>query len=121
MSSPQVGRNGWGSIEVEGIGSLRDAKLWPGGGRAWDWDETGTRHRPGIQTSDVEELLAHDPEVVVLSRGRQRRLRVRADTLELLEARGVEVVNEETSAAIDAYNRFAAAGRRVAALIHTTC
>jgi hypothetical protein len=121
MSSPLVGCNGWGEIEVDGLGSLRDAKLWPGGGRAWDWNETGTRHRPGIQPSDVAELLEHDPEVVVLSRGRQRRLRVCAETMALLDARGIEVVNEETSAAIDAYNRFATSGRRVAALIHTTC
>ena len=121
MSSPRVGRNSWGKIEVDGLGELRDAKLWPGGGRAWDWNETGTKHRPGIQPADVAELLEHDPEVIVLSRGRQRRLRACPETVALLEARDVEIVSEETAAAIDAYNRFAASGRRVAALIHTTC
>ena len=121
MSSPRIGRHGWGEIDVDGLGSLRDAKLWPGGGRAWDWNETGTRHRPGIQPADVAELLEHNPEVVVLSRGRQRKLHACPETLALLEARGVEIVREETAAAIDAYNRFAASGRRVAALIHTTC
>jgi hypothetical protein len=116
-----VQRHGWGHIEVEGIGELRDAKLWPGGGRAWDWNETGTRHRPGIQPADVAELLAHEPEVVVLSRGRQRRLQTCAETLTLLEERNVECVREETSAAIDEYNRLVTEGARVAALLHTTC
>jgi len=119
--SPQVGRNSWGWIEVEGIGELRDAKLWPGGGRGWDWNETGTRHRPGIQPADVEELLGHDPEVVVLSRGRELRLRTKPETLALLQERGIEVVSEETGNAIERYNALVAEGRRVAALLHTTC
>src|SRR5947199_54297 len=72
--SPRVHDEGWGFVEVEGVGRLRDAKLWPGGGRAWDWNETGTHHRPGIQPADVAELLEHGPDVVVLSRGRALRL-----------------------------------------------
>ncbi len=103
------------------MGSLRDAKLWPGGGRAWDWNETGTRHRPGIQPGDVHELLEHDPAIVVLSRGRELRLETCRETIDLLEERGVQIVLDETEAAIAAYNRLAAAGERVAALFHTTC
>lgn len=119
--SPEVGANGWGHLEVEGLGRLRDAKLWPGGGRAWDWNETGTRHHPGIQPADVEELLQHDPEVVVLSRGRQLRLETCPETISELEARQVRVLQDETGSAIEEYNRLAAGGRRVAALLHTTC
>lgn len=119
--SPPVGANGWGYVEAHGVGRVRDAKLWPGGGRAWDWNETGTRHQPGIQPADVTELLDHGAEVVVLSRGRQCRLEVSPETVELLEEAKVEVAHEETGAAIDAYNRLAAGGRRVAALLHTTC
>ena len=66
-------------------------------------------------------LLEHAPEVVVLSRGRQRRLETCAETLALLETRHVEVVREETGAAIDEYNRLVTEGRRVVALFHTTC
>jgi hypothetical protein len=119
--SPQVVRHSWGEIEVEGIGALRDAKLWPGGGRGWDWNETGTRHKPGIQPADVAELLEHEPDVVVLSRGRQCRLETGRDTIKLLKKRDVELVRDETAAAIDAYNRMAAEGRRVAGLFHSTC
>lgn len=116
-----MGANGWGHVEVEGIGRLRDAKLWPGGGRAWDWNETGTQHNPGIQPADIEELLEHDPEVVVLSRGRQCRLVTCPETFSQLEARHLEVVQDETGAAIERYNRLVADGKRVAALLHTTC
>ena len=46
----------------------KDAKLFPGGSREWNWRETGTEHVPGIQPADVQELLDHGAKVVVLSR-----------------------------------------------------
>jgi hypothetical protein len=58
-------------MEVEEIGQGKDFKLYPGGGRKWDWRETGTQHVPGIQPSDVQELLDHGATVVVLTRGMQ--------------------------------------------------
>jgi hypothetical protein len=119
--SPQVGENSWGHIEVVGIGRFRDVKLWPGGAREWDWDETGTRHDPGIQPADVDELLTFAPEVVVLSRGRELRLMTRAETIEVLQQREIDLVHAETSEAIARYNELAGQGRRVAALLHSTC
>ena len=119
--SPRVTDDGWGFVEVERVGRLRDAKLWPGGGRAWDWTETGTHHRPGIQPADLADLLEHRPAVVVLSWGRELRLETTAEALALLDEHGVETLQAETGAAIDAYNRLVEEGRPVAALLHTTC
>jgi hypothetical protein len=121
QQSPIIGDHGWGEIEVRELGQFRDVKLWPGGGREWDWNETGTRHEPGIQPGDVEELLAADADVVVLSRGRELRLQTSEATLQLLQASDITIVQEETSVAIAEYNRLAQSGRCVAALIHTTC
>jgi hypothetical protein len=113
--------DGWGFVEIEGLGRFRDVKLWPGGGQAWDWRETGTDHRPGILPADVTELLDHEPDLVILGCGRYGRLGVSPVALSLLEARGVSVVREKTDAAMATYNRLAADGRRVAGLFHTTC
>ena len=41
--SPRVLTNSWGHLDVEGLGELEDAKLWPGGGRERDWTETAAR------------------------------------------------------------------------------
>lgn len=107
-------------MEVERLGTGRDFKLYPGGGRAWNWRETGTDHDPGIQPSDVQELLDHGARVVVLSRGMQLRLRTCPETLQMLKDRGIMVHVEETRAAVDLYNRLAATGP-VGGLFHSTC
>jgi hypothetical protein len=67
--SPRILAISWGYMQVDGLGAGKDFKLYPGGGRDWDWAETGTRHSPGIQPADVEELLAHGATAVVLSQG----------------------------------------------------
>ena len=63
--SPRIVRISWGRMEVERLGAGKDFKLYPGGGRAWDWAETGTMHSPGIQPADVEDLLARGATTVV--------------------------------------------------------
>ena len=103
------------------MGEAKDFKLWPGGGRPWDWNETGTRHDPGIQPADVEELLEHGSRVVVLSRGQELQLRASEDTLNVLKARGIEVRVEETVAAVKLYNDLAEQGVPVGGLFHSTC
>ena len=118
---PRVLSHTWGELVIDGLGKHGDAKLWPGGGREWDWTETGTHHQPGIQPADVAELLTHKPEIVVLSRGRELRLEACPETLSLLRSHGYEVIFEETSVAISNYNDLVADNRRVAALIHSTC
>lgn len=112
----------WGHLDIEGYDApFKDAKLYPGGARGWDWNETGTRHSPGIQPADVEELLDHGATVVVLSKGVHKRLGVCRETLDMLEARGVQVYVLQTEQAIQRYNELAASNHAVGALIHSTC
>lgn len=118
--SPLITSISWGRTEVEGFGRFKDVKLWPGGGRAWDWAETNTSHRPGIQPGDVAELLVHGCEVIVLSRGMVGALGVCPETLELLRERGIEVHMERTETAVALYNRLAGS-RPVGGLFHSTC
>lgn len=119
--SPKITDSSWGRLEVEGAdGGYKDAKLYPGGSREWDWRETGTSHVPGVQAADVEELVEHGAEVVVLSRGRVRALQVPDETLVWLRERGVEAEVHGTGEAIERYNELAEE-RPVGALIHSTC
>ena len=67
--SPRIDHIEWGVMRIEGLAEGKDFKLYPGGGRPWDWSETNTRHTPGIQPADVQELIDAGSRVVVLSRG----------------------------------------------------
>ncbi len=118
--SPRILEISWGHIEVEGLGAGKDFKLYPGGGREWDWTETGTRHRPGIQPADVEELLARGASTVVLSQGMDRRLQIDPATLKYLEQRSIAVHVAETRQAVEIYNKLAE-DVPVAGLFHSTC
>ncbi len=118
--APRITHLAWGRIETEDGACFKDAKLFPGGGREWDWRETGTHHVPGIQPADVSELLDHGIDTVVLSQGHWRRLRIGSGTLDLLRDSGVEVRVDETEAAAKIYNDLRRS-RRVGGLFHSTC
>ncbi|MFO7768008.1 MAG: MTH938/NDUFAF3 family protein [bacterium] len=119
--SPRIEEISWGSIEVEGASkSFKDAKLYPGGAREWDWSETGTDHTPGIQPADVEELLEEGAEAVVLSQGMNRRLKVEPETLRMLEEKGIEVHVLATEEAVERYNALREE-IPVGGLFHSTC
>jgi hypothetical protein len=87
--------------------------------RAWDWNEHGTDHRPGIQAEDARELIDHGAKVVILTRGRQGALNVPEETVNAISSHGVEVRVLGTDEAIAEYNRLAET-EPVGALIHST-
>jgi len=120
-SSPRIMHVKWGHIEVEGADrSFKDVKVYPGGCRTWNWNETGTSHNPGIQLADVEELVEHGAEAVVLSKGMLKRLQVQQKTLDWLDERGIEYQVLPTEEAVEAYNKWADE-RPVGGLFHSTC
>jgi hypothetical protein len=110
----------WGQI-VDARGRVyKDARLFPGGVEEWDWGKTGTRHDPGIQTSDLADLLTAKPDVVILSRGIDLVLQVPQATIDFARAHAPTVLVLQSEAAVEEYNRRIA-GERVVALIHSTC
>lgn len=114
----------WGRMEVTANGQnyeFKDCKVWPGGAKEWDWNLTGTRHQPGIQPADIEEILAQGVEVMVLSRGMQLMLYTCPETEALLHSRGIAYHIEETKAAVALFNELMGQGKRVGGIFHSTC
>ncbi len=118
--SPKITKLSWGKIEIDGKQVFKDVKLFPGGCREWNWQETGTEHSPGIQYSDVQELLDNSAETVILSRGVLGRLKVQKEVVEKLESNGFTVHVLKTKEAVKLYNELLKT-EKVGALIHTTC
>ena len=118
---PKILDLSWGRMEVEGLCVGKDFKLFPGGGRLWDWSLSGTQHEPGIQPDDVEELLIYGATTVVLSQGMEQRLQVPEATIASLQARGIVVHVAETKEAVRLYNKFVEEETSVGGLFHSTC
>lgn len=118
--SPKIISFSWGMLKTSDGNTYKDAKLFPGGSTGWDWNETGTRHVPGIQPSDVQSLLDNDCEIIILSKGVNERLQTCKETEELLRDKNIDYRILQTEEAITTYNQLTDS-HRVGALIHSTC
>lgn len=121
LPSPLITHLSWGRMTVDGIGHGKDFKLWPGGGRAWDWNETNTHHYPGIQPADIEELLEHGAKEIVLSRGMLLALYICPETTELLQRENITTHIAATNKAGEIYNQKIEEGKLIGGLFHSTC
>jgi len=68
----------------------------------------------------VQELLDNGAEVVILSEGILKYLRVCPETLQLLEQKGITTHVLQTEKAVSLYNRLCEK-ERVGGLFHSTC
>lgn len=121
QKSPRIIHLSWGQMNVEGQEApYKDAKLYPGGSREWDWNETGTSHIPGIQPADVEELLQNGANIIILSKGINERLQTDPQTIEMLKKKGVTYHILQTEEAVKKYNQLCES-KLVGGLFHSTC
>lgn len=118
--SPEINSIKWGKIKTSDGNTYKDAKLYPGGSRKWDWNETGTHHNPGIQPADVEELLNNNAQVIILSKGFHERLQVCDKTIDFLKENEKTFHILETGKAVKKYNELREK-YPIGALIHSTC
>lgn len=122
MSSPEIASLSWGHMRVKGCtAAYKDCKVWPGGSRAWDWRETGTDHRPGVQPADLDEVLKKGIETLVIGRGMSEALQVPSSTLDYVRNKGVDVRVLQTEKAVAEYNSLAGKGAKVGGVFHSTC
>ncbi|CAJ0940380.1 unnamed protein product [Ranitomeya imitator] len=120
MSSPEISKISWGSMNVSGQ-VYKDCKVWPGGSRTWDWRETGTNHHPGVQPADVDEVLKRGVKTLVIGRGMSGALQVPDSTLNYIKSQGIDVLVLQTEKAVQEYNSLAAKGAKVGGVFHSTC
>jgi hypothetical protein len=114
----------WGEMEVTTNGKtlrFKDCKAWPGGAKTWDWRVTGTRHEPGIQPADIQEIVDQGIEVMILSRGMDLMLHTCPETEQMLRERGIEYYIEQTKQAVQHFNDLMQQGKRVGGIFHSTC
>ena len=107
----------FGSMAVDGKAYAADLVLLPDGVRGDWWREAG--HSLGVGA--LQDVLAAKPEVLVVGTGAYGAMKVPQETRRALDEAGIEVVIEETGAAVERYNALFAEGRRAAGAFHLTC
>ncbi len=70
---------------------------------------------------EVESALAGNPEILLVGCGQFGLLPIRDETRALLAQRDVRIETASTPQALARYERLAAEGKRVAAILHVTC
>lgn len=79
----------------------------------------GTSHKIGDWETD--ELLKENPETIVVGTGQNGMLEVERNFSDRIKNEKVELVIAKTPEAIKIYNEKTKDGKRVNALVHTTC
>lgn len=70
---------------------------------------------------EIEELLKQKPEIMVIATGQSGAMKVDKEFIDEITKKGIEVITDITPKAIEIYNEKVKKGKRVNALIHTTC
>lgn len=107
----------FGEIHIDGKPYRADVIIWPDRVKSPWW--RGEGHNLSIE--DLSEVLKAPPRVLLIGTGYYGRMRVPAETLAALQARGIEVHVSETPRAVDELNRLARDCADIVAALHLTC
>lgn len=74
-----------------------------------------------VAREDIEEVLSENPAVLVIGTGANGLMKVPPATGQFIEQEGIDVVVEQTAAAVQTFNRLLSEGTDVAIAMHLTC
>jgi hypothetical protein len=106
----------FGKIAIDGRAYTSDVIVTGCGVRG------GWRREQGhlLQWKDLEQALSERPEALVVGSGWSAMMKVHDEVRQRARERGMKLVVQPTSSAVDTYNSMAAR-RRVVAALHLTC
>ena len=106
----------FGLIVVSGKKYTSDVIIFPDGVRDNWWRKTGHQ----LCLKDVAEMMAENPEALVVGTGASGLMRVLPEVEWGVEAQGIKLIVEATDKACHTYNHICHSQRAIAAL-HITC
>ncbi len=101
----------FGNVRIDGVTYSKDVII-VGGVVHSPWWRTAGSHANIIEAA---------PDIVCLGTGAIGMVTVEEETIAAFERIGTEVVVDRTGRVIEAFNRFSAEGRNLAAALHLTC
>ncbi|HLP19871.1 MAG TPA: MTH938/NDUFAF3 family protein [Chitinophagales bacterium] len=111
----------WSAIEFSDS-TFKDVLATWNGHLYWDWSVTDTHHSPGIQISDISQILELARlDLLILSTGYNNKLQISENTIDFLKNENIEYIILNTKEAVRLYNLELLKGTKVGAIIHSTC
>jgi hypothetical protein len=107
----------FGRIVVNGVSYTSDIKIIRGKIVPEWWRKRGH----WVEVDDIEDILASDPKILVIGKGKPGLMKSSDALRELLNERNIERIEEKTSKAVLTFNRFFKEGKAVAAGFHVGC
>ncbi len=106
----------FGLLVVNGKRYSSDVIIFPDRVRGDWWTKRGHQ----LCLEDIAEIIAENPEVLIVGTGESGLMRVLPEVQQAVEARGIKLIAETTDKACNTYNQLCHSQRVVAAL-HLTC
>jgi len=106
----------FGRIVINGKNYTSDVVIYPDNVKD-DWRRKKSHE---LSLEDIAEVLAENPEVLIVGTGAYGLVKVLSEVRQTTEARGIKLIAEPTGEACQTYNQLYRSQQVVAAL-HLTC
>lgn len=116
MSRPKIDSYRFGKIVIDGQVYTKDVILLPDRVVGGWWRKEGHT----LYLSDLKEILAVNPSLLIVGQGAQSRMRVSGEVEEALKDVGITLISLPTGKACEEYNQQSAE-TIIAAALHLTC
>jgi len=106
----------WGKIIIDGKTYTSDVIIYPDHVDASWWRKEGHN----LHVEDVKEVIAAEPESVIIGTGALGVMKVPKETIAHLESKGIHVHVERTGKAVELFHTLQK-DKKVIAALHLTC
>ncbi|MFO7840523.1 MAG: MTH938/NDUFAF3 family protein [Desulfosalsimonadaceae bacterium] len=113
----EIEQYSFGKIVINGKSYADDIKI--AGGRILPGWFRKSGHR--VEPEDAADMLAAEPEVLVLGKGDPGRMNASPALRELLRQKQIKLIEKPTKEAVSIFNQLYSQGKNVAAGFHLTC
>lgn len=107
----------FGSIVIEGKTYTNDIIVSAEGVKPDWWRKQGH----SLAVEDLSDVLNKDFEVIVIGSGHSGIMKVPSETRRYIESMGIEMIVQNTSEAVNTYNKLLEEKRKVVGAFHLTC
>ena len=114
MAGPIIESYEFGRLIIDGK-IYKDVVIYQGKISEWKWKE-----HHAFTMDDIKPIL-EEIDVLILGTGASGFVEVKPDVIAFLETNNIKYVVAKSAKACARYNEFVKAGKKVAAIIHSTC